>query len=112
VGHDPRTDTSPLLRLLSQGFTLIRTLLFVLTLLLVVPMSAAAQAAPYRAGSVWDPSFIRVQPGMGDDYLNNLRSNWRRSMEAMKAQGVVTSYEIISSEPRSRGDWVLLLMGE
>jgi hypothetical protein len=91
---------------------MIRTLLFVLTLLAVVPMSAAAQAAPYREGSVWDLSFIRVQPGMGDDYLNNLRSNWRRSMEAMKAQGVVTSYKIISSEPGSRDDWGLLLMVE
>jgi hypothetical protein len=91
---------------------MIRSLLFVLALLVVVPMSAAAQAAPYQEGSVWNLSFIRVQPGMGDDYLNNLRSNWRRSLDAMKAQGVVTSYKIIASEPATRDDWGMLLMVE
>jgi hypothetical protein len=91
---------------------MIRSLLFVLALLAVVPMSAAAQAAPYREGSVWDLSFIRVHPGMNDEYLNNLRSNWRQGLDAMKAQGVVTSYKIISSEPATRDDWGLLLMIE
>jgi hypothetical protein len=91
---------------------MIRTLLFVLALLVVVPMSAAAQAAPYQEGSVWDLSFIRVQPGMEDDYLNNLRGNWARGLEAMKAQGVVTSYKLIASQAATRDDWGLLLMVE
>jgi hypothetical protein len=91
---------------------MIRSLLFILALLVVVPVSATAQAAPYREGPVWDLSFIRVQPGMNDDYLNNLRSNWRQGLEMMKAQGVVTSYKIISSEPATRDDWGLLLMIE
>jgi hypothetical protein len=89
-----------------------RTLLFVLALLVVMPMSATAQTAPYQEGSVWELSFIRVHPGMGDEYLNNLRGNWARSLEAMKAQGVVTSYKLISSEPATRDDWGLLLMVE
>jgi hypothetical protein len=91
---------------------MLRSLLFFLALLVIVPMSAQAQAAPYREGSVWDLSFIRVHPGMNDDYLNNLRSNWRQGLEAMKTQGVVTSYKIISSEPATRDDWGLLLMIE
>ncbi|HET7826787.1 MAG TPA: hypothetical protein VFK90_15740, partial [Anaeromyxobacter sp.] len=37
------------------------------------PPAGAAQAnasdAPYTLGSVWDLSFIRVVPGMGDEYL-------------------------------------------
>jgi hypothetical protein len=84
----------------------------VLALLVAVPMSAAAQEAPYREGSVWELSFIRVHPGMGDDYLNNLRGGWRKTLEAMKAEGVVTSYKVISSQPASRDDWGLLLMVE
>jgi hypothetical protein len=98
--------------ILTQGATMIRSMLVVLACLVVMPMSANAQAAPYREGSVWDLSFIRVHPGMGDEYLNNLRSNWRRGLEEMKAQGVVTSYKIISSEPATRDDWGLLLMVE
>jgi hypothetical protein len=84
----------------------------VLALLVAVPMSAAAQEAPYREGPVWELRFIRVHPGMGDDYLNNLRGGWRKTLEAMKAEGVVTSYKVISSQPASRDDWGLLLMVE
>jgi hypothetical protein len=91
---------------------MIRSMLVVLACVVVMPMSATAQPAPYREGSVWDLSFIRVHPGMGDEYLNNLRSNWRQGLEAMKAEGVVTSYKIISSEPATRDDWGLLLMIE
>jgi hypothetical protein len=55
----------------------------------LAPATAAQQNIPYTEGSVWDLSFIRVNPGMEDDYLNNLRANWKRIGDEAKRQGLV-----------------------
>jgi hypothetical protein len=79
-----------------------------------ITLSAEAQssAAPYTEGSVWSLSFIRVKPGMDDDYLNNLRANWKRINDEAKRQGLVLSYKVISAAAANREDWDLLLMVE
>ena len=46
-------------------------------LLLLVAARAPAQQAPYTEGSVWNLTFIRVKPAMGDQYLNDLREQVR-----------------------------------
>ena len=37
---------------------------------------------PYRDGSVWNISMIRVKPGMDTAYLNYLAADWKRNQEA------------------------------
>jgi len=45
---------------------------------------AAPSDAPYTQGTVWSLSFIRVVPGMGDDYLRSLGTTWKRVMDVAK----------------------------
>ncbi len=80
-----------------------------------VPARAAdpAQAdAPYTEGSVWSISFIRVVPGMGDDYLRSLGTTWKRVMDEAKKQGIILSYKVLDSMASSPDDWDLLLLVE
>ena len=77
-----------------------------------LPAAGAAQTAPYKEGSVWALTMVRVKPGMDDDYLNNLRGNWQRTMQEAKRQGLVLSWRVISTDASMPGDWNLLFMVE
>jgi hypothetical protein len=87
-------------------------LALLLTASVALSVEAQSSAAPYSEGSVWSLSFIRVKPGMDDDYLNNLRANWKRINDEAKRQGLVLSYKVISAPAANREDWDLLLMVE
>jgi hypothetical protein len=84
----------------------------VLLLGTLAPATAAQQNVPYTEGSVWDLTFVRVNPGMEDDYLNNLRANWKRIGDEAKRQGLVLSHKVIFTPAANRDDWDLLLMVE
>jgi hypothetical protein len=84
----------------------------VLLLAILASPAAAQQNIPYTEGSVWTLGFIRVNAGMDDDYLNNLRANWKRINDEAKRQGLVLSYKVISAPAANRDDWDLLLMVE
>lgn len=73
---------------------------------------AVAQERPYSQGTVWDVTYVKTEPGQFDAYMNDLRNNWRRTMEAAKAEGHVVSYRVISSERGNPQDWNLLLLVE
>jgi hypothetical protein len=67
---------------------------------------------PYRDGTVWNVSFIRVKPGMDTAYLNYLASDWKRNQEAAKKEGLIVSYKVLSTEAHDSNDWNLILMTE
>ena len=67
---------------------------------------------PYRDGTVWNVSFIRMKPGMDTAYLNYIASDWKRNQEAAKKEGLIVSYKILSTEAHSPDDWNLILMTE
>jgi hypothetical protein len=81
-------------------------------LVLFLAGPALAQEAPYRQGSVWDLTFVRTKPGMTDDYLKGLATNWKAEMEEAKKEGLVLSYRILSANSADRNDWDLMLMIE
>lgn len=81
-------------------------------LVLYAPARSSAQALPYKNGSVWEMTFIRTNPGMELDYLNNLRANWRRLLDEEKKQGLVVSYKVIESDAANPDDWNTLLLVE
>lgn len=97
---------------------------FVLSALLLALGFAAAQTtpqsapttgapeAPFREGTVLELTFIRVVPGMHDDYLKSLSATWKKEMEEAKKQGLVLSYRVLSAPPANAEDWDLLLMVE
>ncbi len=77
-----------------------------------LPAAAAAQTAPYKEGSVWAVTLVRVKPGMEDDYLNNLRASWQRTLQEAKRQGLLLSWRVISANAATPEDWNLMLMVE
>ena len=86
-------------------------LLAVLVLTLSVVVYAQI-ARPYRNGSVWDIAFIQMKPGMETAYLNYIATDWKRNQEAMKKDGLIMSYKVITTENHVPNSWNIMLMTE
>ena len=82
---------------------------FVLTLSIVV---VAQVARPYRNGSVWNVAFIRMKPGMDTAYLNYIATDWKRNQEALKKDGLILSYKVLTTEAHGAADFNIMLMTE
>jgi hypothetical protein len=91
-----------------------RTLVgLVIVLMLTLGIVVAAQVKrPYRNGSVWTLSFIRMKPGMDTAYLNHVAGDWKRSQEALKKDGQILSYKVLTTEAHGSNDWNIMLMIE
>ena len=83
--------------------------LIIMTLSVVV---FAQVSRPYRNGSVWNVAFIRIKPGMDAAYMNYLATDWKKSQEASKKEGLILSYKVLTTEAHGAGDFNLLLMTE
>ena len=81
----------------------------VLTLSIVV---VAQVSRPYRNGSVWNVAFIRMKPGMDTAYLNYIATDWKRNQEAMKKDGLILSYKVLTTEAHGANDFNIMLMTE
>lgn len=85
----------------------------VILLMMIVGISVYAQVnRPYRNGSVWNISFIRIKPGMDTAYMNYLAGPWKTNQEAAKKEGLILSYKVISTEGHTPADWNVMLMTE
>ena len=83
------------------------------TLLVVISITAIAQInRPYKNGTVWNVSFIRIKPGMDVAYMNYLAGQWKKQQDALKSEGIIMSYKVLSTEAHGTGDWNLLLLTE
>ena len=67
---------------------------------------------PYRNGSVWQVSMIRMKPGMETAYLNYVATDWKRVQESAKKEGLILSYRVLTTEGHGPTDWNMLLMTE
>lgn len=67
---------------------------------------------PYQNGSVWNIGFIRMKPGMDNAYLNYVASEWKRNQEALKKEGLILSYKVLTTEAHGAGDFNIMLMTE
>jgi len=82
-------------------------------LLLAASVVVLAQVnRPYRNGSVWNVAFIRMKPGMETAYLNYIATDWKRSQEASKKEGLILSYKVLTTEAHGGGDFNIMLMTE
>ena len=84
-------------------------IVFVLTVSVLV---VAQVNRPYRSGSVWTISFIKMKPGMDTAYLNYIAGDWKREQEALKKDGQILSYKVITTEAHGPNDWNIMLMSE
>ena len=90
-------------------------ILFGLLIILVLTVTAVVVAQvkrPYRNGSVWSISFIKMKPGMDVAYLNYVAGDWKREQEALKKDGQIISYKVITTEAHGSNDWNIMLMTE
>lgn len=94
-----------------------RTNRLVLATFLVVLIVAAVGYAqmltrPYRNGSVWEISLLHTHAGMSNAYLTYLTTDWKREQEALKQQGFILSYKVLTTESHGTNDWDVMLMIE
>ncbi|MDB5228321.1 MAG: hypothetical protein JWN78_2514 [Bacteroidota bacterium] len=71
-----------------------------------------AQDKPFKDGTVWQLSFIKSKPNMGEEYLKGLSATWKKVHDEAIKQGLLVSYKILSGEASNPGDWDILLMEE
>jgi len=81
----------------------------ILTLSIVV---VAQVSRPYRNGSVWSIGFIHMKPGMETAYLNYVAGDWKREQEALKKDGQIISYKVLTTEAHGATDFNIMLMTE
>ncbi len=74
--------------------------------------SAIAQDLPYKEGSVWNVSFIKVRPGMFNTYIRDLTASRKPLMEEAKKQGLILSEKMLSGASANRDDFNMILMVE
>ncbi len=84
----------------------------VLSLALLCVSVYAQMARPYHNGSVWTLGFIRIKSGMDSAYMNYLATEWKKTQEAAKKEGLILSYKILVTEGHTPGDWNMILMTE
>lgn len=71
-----------------------------------------AQDRSYKDGTVWTMSFIKVNPGQDETYLNSLKTSWKAVHDEGIKQGLILSYKILVGNASSPNDWNLVLMVE
>lgn len=86
--------------------------LLVVMLLALPSFAQTSSARPYKDGSVWSIGYIRMKPGMERTYLTYIATEWKREQEAMKKEGIIVSYKVISTESHGATDYNLMLMTE
>lgn len=83
----------------------------VLAVLLFLPLSLAAQE-DYSWGSYWSVTSVETKPGHFEDYIADLKKNWRKSLEMQKKEGHVLSYRMFSNVDQREGEPNLWLFVE
>jgi len=86
--------------------------IMLLAMVLFIGTSAFAQNRLYTEGSVWNVSLIKTIPGMGQDYLNNLKTTWKAVHDEALKQGLILSYKILDGEAANPQDFDILLLVE
>jgi hypothetical protein len=75
-----------------------------------VSASANADDHSYTEGGVVNVARIRTMDGHFDDYMKWLDTTWKQEEEAAKKAGYITSYEVLTVEPRGPDDADILLV--
>ena len=81
-------------------------------LLILATQTTFGQDKPYKEGSVWTVTFVKVKPGMMDMYLRDLGANRKKLMEQAKKDGLILSERLLSGDATGRDDYDLILMVE
>jgi hypothetical protein len=87
--------------------------LFVLLMVFLIGTQPSfGQDKPYKEGSVWSVTLIRVKPGMLNAYLRDLGPARKKLMEEAKKQGLLVSEKMFIGSAANKDDWDLMIMDE
>jgi hypothetical protein len=81
-----------------------------LTALACTSVAAFADDHAYSEGAVVNVARIRTVDGKFDEYMKWIDTTWKKEQEAAKKAGYITSYEVLSVEPRTADDPDLYLI--
>lgn len=83
-------------------------------LLSLVSTTAVAQLEPYTdyeiSDAIWNITMVKVDPNMGDDYLEGIRDTWVASNKIAKELGQIEDFMIYRSQLTESGDANLFLV--
>jgi len=86
---------------------------FILLAVLLLPLSGfAADGDPHVWGTYWTVTGVDTKPGHFEDYLDDLKANYRRSLDMQVADGKVKSYTMFANVYARDGEPNLWLMVE
>jgi hypothetical protein len=89
-------------------------LLLAALLLSLFSTSVLAQLEPYEdymmSDELWNITMIKVDPNMGDDYLEGLRDTWVAANRVAKELGQIEDFFIYRSQLTESGDANLFLV--
>jgi hypothetical protein len=82
--------------------------------LLMVSSTALAQLEPWTdyevSDALWNITLVKVDPNMGDDYLEGLRDTWVAANKVAKELGQIEDYAIYRSQLPESGHANLFLV--
>src|SRR5579872_2597966 len=70
----------------------------------ITSVAALADDHAYTEGPVVNVAAIRTEYGKFDDYMKYLDTTWKGEQEAAKKAGYITSYRVVTVEPRGEND--------
>ncbi len=83
-------------------------------LLTFFAQSALAQLEPFKdfdiSDELWNITFIKVHPNLGNDYLEGLKETWVASNNVAKELGQIEDFHIYRSQLSQSGDVNLFLV--
>jgi hypothetical protein len=89
-----------------------RRLCAALAVSVVVAGPALAQEESFKPGTVWNFSYIKVEPGQMNRYIDYLAGDWKKINELGKREGYVVSYHVFSVNNARAGEPDLILAVE
>jgi len=81
-------------------------------IVMLIPLSAfSADGDPHKFGTYWTVTSVDTKPARFNDYLADLKANYRRSLDMQVADGKVKSYTMFSNVHARDGEpdlWLLV----
>ena len=70
--------------------------------LLALGTTAFAQDSSYTPGNVWTFSYIKIEPGQFENYMDFLDKTWKKGNDFSVKEGDIVSYHVLQvNNPRS-----------
>ena len=92
---------------------IVRTLVVSAAVALAVLGSAAsAQDSSYAPGTVWNFSYITVEPGQFENYMDFLSKTWKKGQDYAAKEGDIVSYHVFQINNARAGEPDLILAVE